>query len=119
MTYVGKVIYYCQQICLKFPCKKCIELYKLDPTYFLSASGLTWPACLKKKELELELVMDVDMLLAVEKGIKCGMFHGFHQYAKVNSLSLNIMTQTKNCHISRLGCKQLAWMGNVPKVAYG
>lgn len=77
MTYAGKVIHHYQQICLKLPCKKCIELYELDPTYFSSASGLTWPVCLKKKETELELVMDVDMLVTVEKGIKCGSFMVF------------------------------------------
>ena len=28
-------------------CNKCIELQKLNPTHFLSASGLAWQACLK------------------------------------------------------------------------
>ena len=32
---------------------KCIEIYGLDPSYFLSASGLAWQACLKKKEVNL------------------------------------------------------------------
>ena len=27
---------------------KCIEIYKLDSAYFLSAPGLAWQACLKK-----------------------------------------------------------------------
>ena len=27
---------------------KCIEIYGLDPSYFLSEPGLAWPACLKK-----------------------------------------------------------------------
>ena len=27
---------------------KCIEIYELDPAYFLSAPGLAWQACLKK-----------------------------------------------------------------------
>ena len=27
---------------------KCIEIYELDPCYFLSAPGLAWQACLKK-----------------------------------------------------------------------
>ena len=33
---------------------KCIETYKLDPSYFLLAPGLTWQGCLKKREIELE-----------------------------------------------------------------
>ena len=27
--------------------KKCIEIYELDPTHFLSAPELAWQACLK------------------------------------------------------------------------
>ena len=29
---------------------KCIEIYGLDPSYFLSAPGLAWQACLKKQK---------------------------------------------------------------------
>ena len=29
---------------------KCIEIYKLDPSHFLSGPGLAWQACLKKTE---------------------------------------------------------------------
>ena len=49
---------------------KRIEIYKLDPAHFLSATGLAWQTCLKKTGVELELVTDIDMLLMVEKGIK-------------------------------------------------
>ena len=49
---------------------KCIEIYELDPAYFLSAPGLAWQACLKKTEVKLGLLTDVDMLLMVEKGIR-------------------------------------------------
>ena len=48
---------------------KCIEIYELDPNHFLSVPGLAWQACLKKTEVELELLTDIDMLLMVEKGI--------------------------------------------------
>ena len=30
---------------------KCIEIYELDPAYFLSAPGLPWQACLEKTEI--------------------------------------------------------------------
>ena len=49
---------------------ECIEIYELDSTYFLSAPGLAWQACLKKTRVELELLTDLDMLLMVEKGIE-------------------------------------------------
>ena len=40
-----------------------IEIYKIDPAYFLSAPGLAWQACLKKTGVELDLLTDIDMLL--------------------------------------------------------
>ena len=64
---------------------KCIEIYELDPTHFLSAPGLAWQACLKKTEVKLELLNDVDMLLMVEKGIYGGICHAIHRYAKANN----------------------------------
>ena len=63
----------------------CIKVYELDPTHFLSPPGLAWQACLKKTEVKLELLVDVDMLLMVEKEIRGGICHAIHQYAKANN----------------------------------
>ena len=63
----------------------CIKVYELDPVHFLSAPGLAWQACLKKTGVKLELLTDVDMLLMVEKGIKRGICHVIHRYAKANN----------------------------------
>ena len=46
---------------------KCIDIYELDPTRFLSAPGLAWQACFKKTEIKLKLLTDNDMLMMVEK----------------------------------------------------
>ena len=62
-----------------------IEIYELDPAHFLSALGLAWEACLKKKEIELELFTDIDMLLMVEKGIRGGICNAIRRYAKANN----------------------------------
>ena len=62
----------------------CIKVYELDPAHFLSAPGLAWQACLKKTEVELELITDPDMLLMVEKGIRGGICHSILRYAKAN-----------------------------------
>ena len=32
---------------------KCIEIYQLDPIYFVSTPRLAWQACLKKTEIKL------------------------------------------------------------------
>ena len=65
--------------------KMCLKIYHLDPVNFLSAPGLAWQATLKKIEVKLELLTDIDMLLMVEKGIRRGIFHTIHRYAKANN----------------------------------
>ena len=66
MIYVLKVIYYFWM---------CIKIYHLDPGKFLSAPGLVWQAVLKKMEVKLELIINIDVLLMVEKGTRRGIFH--------------------------------------------
>ena len=63
----------------------CIKVYELEPAHFLSAPGLAWQAYLKKTGVELELLTDHDMLLMVEKGIRGGICHAIHRYAKSNN----------------------------------
>ena len=36
----------------------CIKEYELAPTHFLSLLGLAWQTCLKKTNIELELLTD-------------------------------------------------------------
>ena len=70
----------------------CIKEYELDPAHFLSLPGLAWQACLKKTNIELELLTDYDMLLMVEEGIRGGICHSIHQYVKANNKYM------KNCN---------------------
>ena len=37
---------------------------------FFSAPGLAWLAALRKTKVKLDLLMDIDMLLMVQKGIR-------------------------------------------------
>ena len=63
----------------------CLKEYELDPADFLSLPGLAWQACFKKTNIELELLTDYDMLLMVEEGIRAGICHSKHRYAKANN----------------------------------
>ena len=63
----------------------CLKEYELDPGHFLSLPGLAWQACLKKTNVELELLTDYDMLLMVEEGIRGGIYHSIRRYAKANN----------------------------------
>ena len=64
---------------------KCIEIYKFDPAYFLSAPALTWQACLKKTEIKIKLLTDIPMLLMIEDGIRGAITHAIHRYAEANN----------------------------------
>ena len=64
----------------------CIKVYELDPAHFLYAPGLAWQACLKKTEVELKLITNVDMLLMIEKGIRGVICHAIHRHAKANNI---------------------------------
>ena len=46
--------------------KMCLKINELNPSKFISAPGLAWQAALKKKEIKLELLNDVDTFLMVE-----------------------------------------------------
>ena len=82
--------------------KKCLGVYELDPAHFLSLPGLSWQACLKKTNVELELLTDYDMLLMVEEGIRGGICHSIHRYAKANNKY--IKDYNKNIESSYIQC---------------
>ena len=35
---------------------KCLEIYELDPIYFVSAPGLAWQACVKKDRSGIRII---------------------------------------------------------------
>ena len=55
-----------------------LKMFHLDPTKFISAPGLAWQATSKKTEVKLELLIDIDMISMVEKGITGGICHEIH-----------------------------------------
>ena len=63
----------------------CIKEHELDAAHFLSLPGLAWQARLKKTNIELELLTNYDMLLMVEEGVRGGICHSIHRYAKANN----------------------------------
>ena len=65
--------------------KVCLDNYGLDPAHFYMAPGLVWKACLKKTKIRLELLLDPDMLLMFEQGIRGGITQSVHRWAKANN----------------------------------
>ena len=60
----------------------CFEIYKLDSAKFISVPT---SLALKKTQVKLHLLTDIDMLLMVEKGIRIGICDAVHRYAKANN----------------------------------
>ena len=85
----------------------CIKEYELDPAHFVSLPGLAWQACLKKTNIELELLTDYDMLLMVEKGIRGGICHSIHRYAKANNKYMQNYNNNESSYIQYLGANNL------------
>ena len=63
----------------------CLKLYELDHTCFLTAPGIAWQTALKNTKVKLDHLIDTDMLLMVEKGIRGGTYDAIHLYAKANN----------------------------------
>ena len=63
----------------------CIKISELDPAKFLSTPGLVWQDALKKTDVKLELLTDIDVLLMDEKGIRGGICNTIYWYARANN----------------------------------
>ena len=79
--------------------KLCLKIYELDPAKFLSDPGLALQAALKKTEVKLKLLSNINMLLMVEKRIRGGICHAIHRYAKANNKYMKEMIKINNHHI--------------------
>ena len=86
----------------------CFKEYELDHAHFVSLPGLAWQACLKKTNIELELSTDYDMLLMLEKGIRGGICHSIHRYAKANNKNMqNYNNNEESSYIQYLDTNNL------------
>ena len=63
----------------------CLNIYGIDPSYYYSTPGLSWNACLKKTEVKLELLTDIDMLLMIERNINGAICQATHTYDSANN----------------------------------
>ena len=86
----------------------CLKNYGLDPAHFYTAPGLAWKACLKKTRIRLELLLDPDMLLMFERGIRGGISQAVHRWAKANNPYMNSFNPNeKTCYLQYLDANNL------------
>ena len=96
--------------------KVCQDKYGLDPAHYYSAPGLSWDALLKKTEVELELLTDMDMHLMIERGMRGGISMVSKRHAKANNPLVEGYdpTQPKN-YITYLDANNLyGWALSLP-----
>ena len=73
-----------------------LKVYGLDPCHYYSAPNISWDAMLKKTQIKLELLSDIDMLLFCEKGIRGGLNGvGEKRYLKANNKYMSDYNQQK------------------------
>ena len=95
----------------------CLNNYELDPTHFLFLPGFAWQACLKKTNVELELITDYDMLLMIEDGIRGGICHAIQRYAKANNKYMKDYNKDKeSSYIQYLNANNLYGMAMTEKL---
>ena len=50
----------------------CLKFYRFDPCHYFNSPGLSWDAMLKMTGMRLEKIVDIDMYLFIEKGLRGG-----------------------------------------------
>ena len=73
----------------------CLKFYKLDPCHYFSSPGLSWDAMLKMTGMRLEKIVDIDMYLFIEKGLRGGISYIVKRYSKANNKYMKHYDPTK------------------------
>ena len=60
----------------------CLDYYGLEPCHYFSSPGLSWDAMRKMTKIELELKIDTDVHLFIEKGMRSGISYIAKRHSK-------------------------------------
>ena len=86
----------------------CLDYYGLDPCHYFSSPGLSWDAMLKMIKAGLELILDTDMHLFIQRGTKGGSCCIVKRHGKENNRCMTIYDSgTKNKCIMYLDANNL------------
>ena len=62
-----------------------LKFYGLGPCHYFSSPGLGWYAMLKMTGVRFEKIVDIDMYLFIEKGLRGGISYIIKRFAKGNN----------------------------------
>ena len=97
----------------------CVKNYKLDPAWYYTSPGLCWDALLKKTEIALDLLSDVNMILFIEGGIRGGVSMISNRYGKANNKYMeNYDPKEESEDITYLDANNLYGWGMSQKLPY-
>ena len=77
----------------------CLKFYKLDHCHCFSSPGLSWDAMLKMTGVKLERIVDIDMYLFIENGLRGGISYIAKRYGRVNNKYMKSYDPTKTVNI--------------------
>ena len=63
----------------------CFKFYGVDTCHYLTSPGLSWDAMLKMTGMRLKKIMNIDMYLFIELGLRGGISYIAKRYAKANN----------------------------------
>ena len=63
----------------------CLNFSGIDPYHYFSSPGLSWDAKLKMTGVELEKIVEIDIYLFIEIGLKGGISYIAKRYAEANN----------------------------------
>lgn len=88
--------------------KACIQNYKLDPAFYITAPSLSFDAMLLKTKVKLELITDLEIYRLIQSGIRGGICLCSNRYAKANNKYLpNHDPIEQDNHLLYIDCNNL------------
>ena len=89
-----------------------LHKYELDPAHFCTAPSLSWSAALKYTKVKLDLIIDPDMNIFVDRGLIGGISMIGNHFARANNPELGDLydKNKQNSYIMLLDCNnQYGW----------
>ena len=72
-----------------------LKFDRIGPCHYFSSPGLSWDAMLKMTDVKLEKIIDIDMYLFIEKGLRERIYYTVKRHSETNNKYMKTYDQTK------------------------